>query len=681
MIIDQVLQDSLDIKNGKFVKADPANPPSISNYQPDDATRELTLMILDCFRWADVTMRKPRREYNDYSTLNRMMVDQMSFNAYQPNNGQGYAGDAMNGWKSHAMRPIVRNKAISIAAHATAKLMFPKFFAYDQQSEEQNDAAMVMRDLIEWASEQNDYRRQTMFAVLNALVNPASIAHVEYAEGYRVVKTNKVNGKWNTEKILDKDNSGFKITQVPVDEFYIADFYTEDVQKQEYLIWRRVQTYATMKSKYGEHENFKYVRPGYQVLYNDANVGFYEVYDSNLRGSLCEEIIFYSKALDLQIYIVNGVMLCEPENPNPRIDKNYPFVKFYYEPFDEGRCFYGKSMAFKMQPDADILNTLYPMIIDGTYLNIFSPLIITGEEEIGSDVIIPGVATTLINPTSAVTPLRVAQDIQQGVNMLNTVEESINESTERSLPTGKVTAYQYSKVEQEQATLLGMFQNMIASYVLQYGKLMKSDVLQYLTIPDVNKIIDNGELIYKTFIAHDKVSNGAKRSRKIRFDLNLPDKVTEGEHMNMSYGILEEQGGHESKQELFKVNPVLFRDLDFMAYCSPDIISPMSDDLERAFGLELYDRAIANPIIDQEQITKDFLLGLYPKSQEDTQKYIKKQEPMQPGQMGMPPGPDGQPMPGGQPPQGGPSQPPSQFTKTGAISPAAAMINNPLSTK
>jgi hypothetical protein len=67
------------------------------------------------------------------------------------------------------------------------------------------------------------------------------------------------------------------------------------------------------------------------------------------------------------------------------MDKNYPFIAFKYENFDEGLAFYGKSLAFKMQPDADIINTLYPMIVDGTYLNIFSPLIVAGEEEIGAE--------------------------------------------------------------------------------------------------------------------------------------------------------------------------------------------------------------------------------------------------------------------------------------------------------
>jgi len=625
--------------------------PSI--YQPDEEERKVREMIINSFTWADITMRKPRREYNDMSTLTRMMYDQMAFNIYQPNNGQPSMGDPSQSWKSNAMRPVVRNKVISIAAHATAKLIFPKVFAYNEQSEEQEKAAMVMRDLIEWASEQNNYDKMSLFAVINACVNPASIMHVEYADAYRTIKTEKVDGKWQTKEIKDETNSGFQLTPVPVDELFIGDFYIEDIQKQPFLIWRRVQTYAMMKAKYGKAKHFNCVKPGIQVIYNDANTSFYDVYDSNLRGSLCEEVIFYSKSLDLQIPMCNGILMTDPDEPNPRVDKNYPFVKFFYEPFDEGRAFYGKSLAFKMQPDADIINTLYPMIIDGTFLNIFNPLIISGEEAIGSDVMIPGAATTLINPESTVTPLRVAQDIRQGMDTLSRVEDSINQSTEAPLNVGsRATAFQISKVDQEKQTLIGLFITMIGDYVKQYGNLLKSDICQYITIPEVNKIIDDGELIYKTIIVHDKQTDSGKVNKSIKFDFSSPSKaLSDDEELNASYDVLESQGGEDSKNTICRVNPKLFRELKYQVAVSPDILAPMSDDLERAYGLELFDRAIQGPKlgvnVDMEQVFKDFLFKLYPKSAKDVNKYFKEEQIQDPNLPQMNPQ-EGQPITGTQ---------------------------------
>jgi hypothetical protein len=670
MIIDLALQNQLKFSDSGQLLIDKENltPPKVSVYTPNEETRNVTAMILDCFRQGNTNLRTPRREFNDLSLLSRSMIDQMSFNIYQPNNGQAYEGDPQGAWKSHAMRPIVRAKVMSVAAHITARMLFPKVFARNEQSESQDDAATVMRDLIEYASDENSYAKNTLYAVISACVNPYSVMHLEYAEAYRTIKTEKgSDGKWKTEEILDEDNSGFTLTPVPCDEFYFEDFYQEDVQKQGWLIWRRVQSYSVMKAKYGKFKNFEYVTPGYQVLYNDANVTFYEVYDSNLRGSLCEEILFYSKPLDLFIPIVNGVMMTEPDNPNPRIDKNYPFIKFGYEVLNEGRCFAYKSLAFKMQPDADIINTLYPLIIDGTYLSVMPPLIIAGEETIGADVVVPGVATTVSNPQATVTPLRVAQDLGAGLQTLAQVENSINQSTEEPLTFDhKETAYARSLQQQQAQTLLGPFVMMVADYVKQYGNLLKSDIIQYLTIADVSKIVDNGELVFKTLVVPERQTEGGTKSRKIQFKGDLPDDVTEDEELEMSYDILEEQKGEKSGEEIYKVNPSLFRNLKFLVSVSPDVITPMSDDMEKAMGLELFDRAIGLPglgvNVDLEQVSKDFLFKLYPGAKNNVDKYFKEEPMIDPMQMAMQE-------------QGQLNQPIAQAGN----SPMNAMKNNPLS--
>lgn len=683
MIIDEQLVKLMQPdKSGK-------TSATISAYTPTPEEAKRRMEIVDTFRLADLAMRKPRREFNDMSVINRMMLDQMAFNTYQPNNGDAAEGDILNSWKSHAIRPVIRNKVVSIAAHATARLLFPKVFARNEQNDEQKEAATVMRDLIEYASEENDYARFSMYSTISALVNPVSIMHTEFCRAFRYVKRKKDNtGKWILEKEVDEENSGFQLTVVPVDEFFILDFYENDVQKQDKIIWRRVRPYSAMAGKYGGKKNFKHVRPGVQVIYNDANTSFYEVYDSNLRQDMCEEIIFYCKSLDLQIAMVNGVMMDDPDEPNPRMDKKHPFITFGYELFDEGKCFYYKSMAFKVQPDADIINTLYPLIIDGTYLNIMSPMIIAGEEKIGADVIIPGGTTQLSNPKSTITPLRVAQDINQGMLTLQKVEESVNQSTEQPAMTGKITAYQMSKIEQERQTILGLFVNMIASYVKQYGELIKSDVIQYLTLPEVDAIVGDSELIYKTFIVNNRKSGGKNVNRKIQFTTDLPELSTEEESLWNSYDILEEQGGDETDQEIYKVNPLIWKDLKYKTAVSPDVVNPMSDDLERTFGLELFDRAIQGPKlgvpVDMEQIFKDFLFDLYPKSKQDTSKYFKKPEIMN-NDLSNAMNPNAQPA-GAQPadanPQAGTNSPlASAGAPAPSNSPMAAMMNNPLANK
>jgi hypothetical protein len=149
----------------------------------------------------------------------------------------------------------------------------------------------------------------------------------------------------------------------------------------------------------------------------------------------------------------------------------------------------------------------------------------------------------------------------------------------------------------------------------------------------------------------DKNTEGKSKTRKIQFDPSLPSEpMTPEQIMAESYATLEAEGGLDAKTSLARVNPELFRNLKYMCTISPDVKNPMSEDLERIMGLELYDRGIANPLLDQEQLTRDFLLGSNPKSKRDPDKYIMEQQPVIPG--AVPPGQAGAPeqgMPGGQP--------------------------------
>lgn len=625
---------ALKIDNSKLSDKDYQSKITPIALQVSQEERDLRESILSKFALGYITMYTPRVEFNDLCVIDRMQVDQMSFNTYQPNNGQGSPGDEINAWRSRAMKPVVRNKVISIAAHATARLIFPKVFAYDENSDLQAEAAQVMRDLMEWAGDQANYGQTSLQAVLTALTDPASIVYKEYGEVYRSVKREKVNGKYREEQILDTTLSGFKDTMVPVDELFIENFFEPDIQKQGWLIWRRVQSYALLEAKYAAKypEKWKYVKPGVQVIYNDANQSFYQVYDQNMRQYDGEEVVYFDRTLDLKIIMVNGVMLTDADNCNPRNDKLYPFLKLGYE-FINNRCFYYKSLAFKLQQDANIVNSLYPMIIDGTYLNIFPAMVSTGGETIGSDVIIPGAVTTLQDTNADLRAIQntTSKGLEVGMQTLMKVDESMNITSADGQVPGQEqaqdqTAYQISRLEQNAATVLGLFIKMISNYVKDYGKLTMGDILQYLTIIDADKITGDPEMIYKTFLLHDHASPG--KHKKIMFDGNMPDEpISEGEKLQGSYDVLKEQGGSNSDTTLYKANPSLFRDLTFMTTIDADVMNPRSDDLERAYDLETYDRMIQTPQTFDPEETGKFLLSTNPKTKKDPDKYLMKQQP------------------------------------------------------
>ena len=613
----------------------------VAPYTPDENELRVGQMILKHFILGTTNMYTPRVEFNDLSLVNRDQYDQMEFNTYQPNNGEAWEGDPQAAWRSRAIRPIVRNKCISIAAHSTARLIFPKVFAYNNQSDEQQEAANVMEDLMEWSGDVSNYSHIALMRVITALSSPASIGFTEYAEIYKTVKTEKVNGVWQEKQIRDEAYPCFVDEVVPVTQFYIENFYEPDLQKQGWVIWRKVYAYSAAQAKYGStYDNFKFIRPGVQTIYDDANRTFYYVYDPNMRSEDVEEVIYWNKALDIKIILVNGVMLTDWNNPNPRLDKLYPFDKFGYEPINN-QFFYYKSLAFKLQHDADIVNTLYQMVIDGTYLAIFKPMVNVGGEIIASDVIVPGAVTTLASPDADLRAINVGSDLRAGLDMLSVVEKSISESSQEPLQGGidasksGTTAFEISRLEQNANTVLGLFLQMIAKHVKDFGKLRVGDIIQYLTLPDVSSITGDSELTYKTFFLRGLEKSGAK-NKKIEFTGEIPDEMGEDDYLKRSYKLKEEE--EEKNMTIAKANPAIFRELQYLVTVHPDVLNPRSEDLERAWATEEFDRMIAHPEVFDGKETGKLLLGANPTTKKDIDKYLTKEPPM--GEQVMP-NPDG----------------------------------------
>ena len=637
-----ILQDKTDKTNGRYIKDSVSTlkldvkKDVLSNYTPSPDERDCINSFLKDFRNGWQTMHLPRPEFNDLSLYQRHITDMLAFNTYQENDGNPMMEDRLGGWRSQAMRPIQRNKAISIAAHMTARQLVPKVFAYNDDSEEQEDSAKVMAYLVDWAREQANYPHMALFRTIASLYSPISWGYSEYVQVYRNVKDKKVNGKWTYKQIIDEDESGFQHLPVSTDQVYFSNFYEREAQKQDFIIWRRIISFDKFKSKYPveQYPNAAYVQPGIQVIMDDANRGFYNVYDPHMRGEDVEECIRWRKDTDSKEIMVNGIMISEAYAPNPRADHQYPWDCFYYLPINE-RCIAGKSLIFSLGPESALLNTQYQMLNDANFLNLFPPTITSGSDKVGMDVIVPGLNLAFSDKDVTIQPLRTANDqsMRSAMEVMKSVEASLAESSQDPIQQGQSpgsasTAYEISRIEQNAATVLGLSIKFLSfSHVIPYGKLLLSDILQYMTIADAEKVTESGGLMYKTFFAKEPGKTG--KNNKISFDANMPDSMTEDQKMEMSFALLVKQGGTKADMTLWKVNPILFREHKFMFTIDSDVLNPRSADLIRAFDLETYDRAIASPVADQEKVFTDLLMATNPKTAKDPQAYIKPPAPPQ----------------------------------------------------
>lgn len=599
---------------------------NVSDYQPPVEVRELTMRVRDDYQTGDDILNRPFREFNDKSVIQRMDLDQKAFNSYV----DPMSGDPEESWRYNGVRPLTRNKIISIAAHVTAALIYPKVFAQNTNDKEDKAAASVMRDLIEWNIQNSDYELSFLYAVISALTNPAVILQEEFSEVMETIKVKSENGV-SYQEIIDDVFSGFQMHIVPVDEFLITNPYEFHLQRQKSVIRRRFINYSEAEARYGDHENFKYVKPGVRTLYDDESGSFYDQKDDSLED-LCEEVIFYNRTEDLEVPFVNGIYHGD-ENVDHNMIKHrdqkgrpkYPFAKSGYEPIDEKRFFYYKSAVFKLANEQDVLDRMWRMAMDGTFLDTMPPVIISGDDQVDTGVVFPGQTTGFSKDTKA-TPLRVANP-NSAFNAIQGIEQSASESSQDpsraglSQP-GSQTAFETARIESNARTQLGLFGKMVAALVKDFGFLMIHDIIRYQTVGEAEEMM-SGEIRmkFRSFVLPEQIENGKKVSKSIIFTDEFMGRTPT---MQDSFNLLEEQGGPDADKKLYKVNPHLFSRLSFMITVDPDTLMPRNEAFEKAMNLEAYDRMILDPYTNKQAVSQDFLVETFAKG--DSDRYMLSSE-------------------------------------------------------
>jgi hypothetical protein len=600
---------------------------NISSYQPKGRVRNRIAQVMKDYQDADTIRTRSYEEFNNRDLITYMNDCQRAFNSYIPEP----SADPDQAWRANTIRPSTRNKCISIAAHVTSAVLYPNVRAQNLDDDEDRDAATVMKDMMDFSFKDSKYEKMFIYAVISALYNPVVIIEEGFSEVIRKIKRIKENGDWEEEEIIDEVFSGFQNHLIPPDELFIGNVYENDVQKQPFIIRRRIVDYNSAKMEYGDNENFKkYVQEGVKFLYADTHDVFYEAYDDDLEGRLVEVVTYWNRFDDLELTFVNGVLLDDPDQPMRRLDKNYPLSTGGYEPVDEGKFFYYKSLVDKLGPDQGIIDVLYNLAIDAAFLQAMPPAVIFGEEEIDSSVIVPGKMTPL-NRDSSFMPLNSGANMNAAMNMLQKMESSLAESSAGELAGGQSpvggtpTAFQISTMQQNAMRVMGLFGKMLKFMVEDFGKLRLNSVLQYMTVGEAVQTMSGfSQMKFRNVLVDKNVERGRKKSKKIDFTMEMPE--TEEQELEMSFNLLKQE--KEKDMEIAKVNPSLFRKLKYTAIVEADMLFSNSETVRKAMNLEAYDRLIQNPHADSEAVTRDFLLGNYRPGEED--KYLKTPEDMQP---------------------------------------------------
>ena len=579
-----------------------------SAYNPGKIVRKRIAQIQRDNEVAQTIMSSTYEEFGSYGStnngnfdlINRMNANQKMFNQYRPSKSQ----DPDLQWHSNALKPIVRNKVISIVSHITTNILYPDVVAQNEDSVEDKDMADVMKDAVIWACEQSKYEDMFIQAVQDLCVNPAVILYQDYAEATRTIKEN-VNEKIELKEIVDELYSGFISSIIPLDELFIGNIYEPNIQKQPFLIRRRIIDFVSAQRKYGDKDDFKkFVRPGVKTYFNEDEDLFYDDYDDQQEDRLVEEVIYYNRFADLELVFVNGILLTHSDEGMRRKDKQYPFAKSVYETYNS-RFFYGMSLAQKLENDEDLVNTLYRMILDGTYLQLMPPWAVYGETDVDAGDFAPRSITTFTDPNTRVEPMQLGQNINAGMSTLQLVEQSTAESSKQDYsPKSDTTAREIAFMEENIKIMLGRTGQMVGSLVRDFGQLLVASIIQYLPIAQIGETVgDTTRLKFPTLFLADLQG----KSKKIDFTAELPEAATEEEleelEKEKSFELLSLE--EKLNMTISEVDPQAFRELKYTSKVKTTFVSQSTKFAKK---MMLFDRLLNNPNVKQKELIKATLL-------------------------------------------------------------------------
>ena len=637
---------------------------SVSSYNPPDEIKKLFARCQKDYEIAWRLQHRSFKEFDGLSLLDRARVDQETFGAYV-----GAIFDiGTNSWRWKGRKNTARNKILGILAHLISGMLFPYCYAYNEENEEDEMTAKVMRILVEDHLKKADYEIKFLYMVTSALVNPAVHVEVEYVEAMQRIKEKMASGKYKITEVVDDFLSGIGLNLIPIDQILPADFYTNNVQRQPvYVRVRRISydeargIYAGMYKDDGK-DRFDYVEAGRTrwLLTGQENQTLYDIEWTEADGNFVQELTIQYRPEDLELKWVGGVGMFnyeDPYNSNPFEHRRwtmigdefksmpiYPYAKSGFEPLDPaGRFYYYKSAAFKEFWDDAGLNRMHQLAYDASYLDTIKPTLISGVGKIDQSVMVPG--ATIGMPIGAqVTPYSMSPNIAAVMKVMQVEKDDMSESTQDSTSTGRpeqgVTATATLKAQQNSQVMIGNFSIMIGDLIKQVGELVVDCIIQHETVGEVDALIPEAlNMKYKTIMAKGK-ENGKDITNRIEFDSSMiGQNLSKEKASDLEWDMYKAVGGASSKTVHYKVNPYKFARTQYSVYIDPNMIVSRSmgtDQLrkDRAFNLLMDPRV--QPFINPQAVVDKYVLEEYSDGDPDAFK-------PKPGQMQ-----SGQPQQGGQ---------------------------------
>lgn len=628
---------------------------SESGYQPPEEVKKLFMQVQTDYQVAYNLQHRPFDEFDGLSLLERARKDQQTFGAYVGAENL----PVHKRWRWRGRKNTARNKLIGLLAHMIAGILTPTVFAKNDSDEEDRTTARVMQILIDQHLKDANYEMKFLYMVLSALVNPAVFVQVEYVQAMQRIKTRLDSGEVKIEMAVDELLSGLQLWSIPIDEILLADFYTNEIQRQPYIIRVRRIPWDEARKKYAgrfytkvggkDVDLFNFVTAGKTrvVMTGQEHQTLYDIEWTEADQNYVQELTAKYRSEDLEVTFVGGVFMGNEKdvyNTNPMTHRRftkvngaytsipvYDIAKSGFEPIDpSGRFAYYKSGAFKEFWDDATQNKMHQILVDGTYLDVIKPLFVSGVTKVDSTVMVPG-NTVGIPKDAQVTPYQLGPNLSGAMVAMQKQEGDMGESTLASIMTGQTgdpreKAFTVNAAMQNAKIMLGLFSLMLADLVRQVGELTMDIIILNTTTGELDASVpEEIAMKYRTFLAKSKEHGGDITHKIVFTDKYLGRKMTEAQVRKREFELFEKAGGEGSLQRLWEVNPHAFARLHYTISIDADKMVMRSiggDTQKKMHAFEMLTDPRVAPYTDQKAVVDYFVIEEF--SDGDPDQFKKK---------------------------------------------------------
>ena len=597
----------MELQKEEILKS--ANP-----YEPSEKVISVINRVFERFTSMKQERNKIRREFNN-KTIIEYVNDSMD--AYN-----GIVSDAIKNskedWQSLIWDHETRGKVKTIVAMITGARPFITLIG---ETEKDHDYAMDMFRVYEdtWKRENGAYK--LYLQALSCACKGTVVVEEVYEEKKKKIKNitsvNQQTGKVKfSEKEIIVGGAGQVVSNiVPLLDFYPNENSTE-IEHDCAVV--KLYTKKSFMNNYGKFPGAEYVNNG--IWGSDFDGILYKSLTNN-KNEMVEVIKYYNEDFDEFVILANGVWLNPQDGdeigPIPFDHHKLPFAKTVFEIADE-ECFYGKSFPDLLSGEQDTRNALLRLMIDQEVLAINKPILLGMGIEIDSYQLYPGKTIKMTGDIAQMKEMDMSGSTQSAFQLLqlfktNSNENSSIDATAQGVHSGRKTARETVILDENSKRISGTFMVMIYKLLFDRANLRIENIKQFYTKPIQYSVL-------KDKYGRDVEDSSGKKVKKPVYR-EIP--VVQPGKVPLWINVTPEMKGCNWQIRLVE---------DF------EVAMNRSTRVELAKAL--LDEAKANPLINADNSTIDYLEALgknpdkyYLKPQPQAQQFQEGQEipPMNPG--------------------------------------------------